>query len=603
MTNSSRSIRIISTVALVGALIIEFAFILQGIEFTDSGYWATNYNVLFSNPESISSSFSGVYFTIFLGACWLKLTSWMGLLGLRVGYYLVILLTGLLAFKILKLVYGFSYPVITSAMLVTLFYCTNDMQGELCWLSYNDLSALFYTIAIFLILKGNESSKWYTLLAGVILGMNTFLRLPNILGLLLPLLLLGYECSKGFWKRGIRDGGTCALGFLIGIGTVLLIMVLMGHLPFFLSSFDLLIESGRSQQGSHGVWKLLSRFIKDHFDSLKVGISVCFLWVLTLIGGLGLQERKNLPLILVISIAVLLGLTVSLFLDKYVRWMFPDLWAWTLTGVPFLFLIPRIFVLSRPFKAFLNSAEAQREVLLILLSLTCLLIGPLGSDRAILNYRFYMWIPLGLLCCLLCQMQELKCGLLRMSKVGLVFVKVMVVSSICLLGLIDKFHTVFRDNQNRLQLIHTVDHLKLRGLLTTKERSKEIMDLLSNCNRFIAPGTAVLAFENIPMVNYLTDSVPFLNNPNPQYYLIEQFREIIKRSSPQNGYSLPVIVNAKVEISDPWPQKMELLIHPDNKIQETYSEMRALIEDYKMSNGYVLVWESDSFQIWSPKPG
>ena len=54
-------------------------FIWQGIDFTDRGYWLTNYNLIFNHPENIKQGFS-CYLSVILGGAWLKIFNFLGIL-------------------------------------------------------------------------------------------------------------------------------------------------------------------------------------------------------------------------------------------------------------------------------------------------------------------------------------------------------------------------------------------------------------------------------------------------------------------------------------------------------------------------------------------
>ncbi|MGB9595421.1 MAG: hypothetical protein ACPL7B_03990 [Candidatus Poribacteria bacterium] len=89
---------------IITAIIIIFPllFIWQGLDFTDTGYYLTNYQQMFNDPETVKYSFV-IWLTNIIGSCWIKVFGdLLGLLGLNIAGVLVLYLTIFLSYLILK---------------------------------------------------------------------------------------------------------------------------------------------------------------------------------------------------------------------------------------------------------------------------------------------------------------------------------------------------------------------------------------------------------------------------------------------------------------------------------------------------------------------
>lgn len=84
-------------------IIFPLLFIWQGLDFTDTGFYLTNYQQIFNDPKSIEYSFA-LWLTNIIGGLWVKVFGdSLGLLGVNIAGVLVLYLTIALTYLILRL--------------------------------------------------------------------------------------------------------------------------------------------------------------------------------------------------------------------------------------------------------------------------------------------------------------------------------------------------------------------------------------------------------------------------------------------------------------------------------------------------------------------
>ena len=153
-------------------------FVWQGLDFTDMGFLLVTYQQFYSAPET------NVYFllnwlTAFIG-------HWMGesfggsVVIYKFGASVILAVTGMVAYLGLSAELGRRW-MLAVFIFITFLFATKTSAN---WISYNNLTALFYVLGGVLLFTGlRRNRRAWVLLAGVILGANLFIRFPNLLGI------------------------------------------------------------------------------------------------------------------------------------------------------------------------------------------------------------------------------------------------------------------------------------------------------------------------------------------------------------------------------------------------------------------------------------
>ena len=112
-------------------------------------------------------------------------------------------------------------------------------------------------------------------------------------------------------------------------------------------------------------------------------------------------------------------------------------------------------------------------------------------------------------------------------------------------SLISAYQFTYRDTENRLDMIHTVNYPDLKYVFTTEERAHVVQGLVDQLPLYVKKDDYVLEYGDIPLVYYLTGSRPYLDNSWPDLYTSDQFSDKLNQSLKEKGI-LPVIGTGKV---------------------------------------------------------
>jgi hypothetical protein len=165
-----------------------------------------------------------------------------------------------------------------------------------------------------------------------------------------------------------------------------------------------------------------------------------------------------------------------------------------------------------------------------------------------------------------------------------------------IIGLFFAFSSPYFDRSSRLEMLYTIPNDHLKGIFTSKERADVVQELLIASKDYVKPDDYVLAYDNIPMYNYLTETIPYLSNPWPGIYPSEMFRDDIKNSL-QKKSDLPVVVLQKVNTLDSnWPENFAES-YKDKKSNEKRNQY---MNDFLKEFNYKIVWENSAFAIMKP---
>ena len=196
-------------IIILGVLWIVIHMTL-GIDMEDSGYYLAKYRYIFE-PE-IQVQTGSMLLTEMIGG-------WIYHM-LPSHQYLVFVVLGcgsyfLTAFLVYRFFRRKKYDLILlCALLVGVFFSCSWIR----MLNYNALSMLFQTIALLLLMQGlKRKHKKYAFVAGVMIGLNVLIRLPNILQFCFGAVFLWhYGICKGEWKKGFQNLGWFVLGGIAG---------------------------------------------------------------------------------------------------------------------------------------------------------------------------------------------------------------------------------------------------------------------------------------------------------------------------------------------------------------------------------------------------
>ena len=244
LSNTKQEHTLLFNIIVFLIVIYPLLFIRQGLDFTDMGFWLTNYNLIFTHPHQVVHGFS-CYLSEIIGGMWLFLFGWAGVIGIKLGYALVLYITIFCVYQALKRFFNKTHVVLM--LFTALVFITKSFTN---WVSYNDLTALFYVLSgLFLYRSINDRRRVSCFLAGFMIAASVFVRIPNIFAVFLLLLPVYYDLrTKNFGRETFADYGFRGLGFLSGLAGVTGLMLLCGHLEIYINSlvgiFNLCVIAG-----------------------------------------------------------------------------------------------------------------------------------------------------------------------------------------------------------------------------------------------------------------------------------------------------------------------------------------------------------------------
>jgi hypothetical protein len=580
--------------------ILQVLLIFQGFDLSDEGFLSTFYSRIFSNPNSVSYNFM-FWLTGVIGGAWSKISSPLGLLGLRLGGAIVNTLTVILTYYLLKKYLKPEY--LKLGLLLVVLSLNNDIKI----LNYNTLSSFFYVTVIIFLFTGLQKNQFLNILVGgFIAGLNIFIRTPNILelGLVLGILYNNYLSGQSS-TIAIRQISGFLTGFIAAIVVVVFAMYLSGHLPIYLGSLKLLYAMGKGQvqtteiQGGYGLSRLLYLFRSNNVVSIKYALIV-----VAGISGLVYLNNKfknnSKPEKIFTQAVVYFAITVTLFLIIIRR----------IDHFTILFTITGLILLTAVSMAFTH-IEKERK-LLFFFGCFFLLSFPLGSSDGIYTAgRYCLWIALPITMDYLLKIRSFNfnlsvlrdkqefSGKVWVGENHLGNVKKWLVFIFVFAGFYFVYFYPFFDRRNRIQMHYALQSDKLKGIYTTKGRAEVFNELLRESAKYIKEDDYVIAYDDMAIFYYATNTIPQLSNPLPAVYNTYQFQSDLN-SIFEKSRNLPPVIRQKIATigdASKWPEE----ILPVNYFtMERNLDKNNILDSFLKKNNYQEVWANKVFMILIP---
>ncbi len=619
----------------LGLAIAPVLFIWQGLDFTDMGFNLVSARDMILDPGNGAGY--EAFLSMFLGGLWVKVSSSWGLLGARFGVVLVYWAIFAASYVVLK---DFLSPSRTVIALFATFLFTQ----RTFWISYNNITSLFACLALVALYLGHKSQigRLYVL-SGALCSLAFFARVPNILMAgfgFLPLIvhvLFDHNLKdRMIWKRT----GLFFLGYLGMFLSVCAFLIWGGYWEAYYDALARLVGMSSSDHRLFSSGALIDRFIKDHNRVLSLGVVLffsgtgisCFLRIrrvstyfaiasLTLFSfyiGWNYYRSPYLisPVLFWLALAGVIWIAWMLLKNghpestlagcKYqkivrVSCLLISL-AVLLVSISYLYHNPRSSVYDPVFGlVYIVSAIAlvrawrqddRTQFFALLAGISMMLTVPLGSSNGIRNALHGLWFALPLT---LNVIQEIQLKCLGSSKPYTKSVALFANLGVILLlamSVAISYRYTYRDSNDRFEMRFTVDHPKLRGIFTTKERAEVVQEVLDELGKYVKPGDYLLGYHTVSTLYFLTETRPYLYNSWPFLYepdLLRHYLEKAQKERPED----PVVVRSKYSLQNfEWPKRNFM-----NKTTQ-YKENIKTMEEFLERKGYQKVWENGLFEIF-----
>ena len=559
-------------------------FVWQGLDFSDMGFWLTGYQQFYTHPDTMDFQ-SVCWLTTFIGH-WVGLALGGSVMAYKLGYVVVVTSSAIIAYQLLASQLGRS-RMLAAMVLLTVFF-TKVKFGN--WIGYNELTALFYLAGAALLFWGLVNNrKLLVVLAGIVLGANTFIRLPNLLGITLVSAVWLQAWAYRWSSRDVLTRSFVFLGgFSLGVALVWGLIVLNGQQAIYFQGIQAIFDLALNANSHHPGSGLLRGFIIGHIKAFGAAFSIVII-------GIWIANWVSKQKILIASVVILIG-ALLVFYIIYVRWK----WIYCVPGICYIVLLSIVF---------LESKKNPSLALLAFIAGMILLLAPLGSNLGISNSVYGMWLALPLTLISLWRVSDLAFsfsfklrgdgfepnGKFSMETRGFHVFAITIVLALLFQTLVSAWQHTFYDNKNRFTMTHSIAHPLLAGTYTTAERAKVVTELLEAMSHYSKPGDEILALNSIVALYFLTETHPWLGISWPDYESPERIATLI-RTKEQTGARLPVIVRATGSIYDnSWPVAAQPLASYWGQ-----KEARRVFEEFEKKHGYVVGWSNGFFEILTP---
>lgn len=461
----------------------------QGVDITDTGYSLGNFRFL---EELEGMWYIATYLANVVGVFFSKLPFGNTMMGMN--FY-----TGLLVSAMSITAYFF----FLKRMSPWIVFLGEVMALSLCWcptvILYNYMTYLFLLLGALCLYEGlTEDKKYFFVLAGILLGMNVTVRMPNVTqaSLILAVWYYGYLKKKKF-SLVVKETLLCFGGYLLGFGVIFCI-ILMQH---GISSYIAMLQSlfGMSAKvTSYTPGGMITEVIKDYIENLKWFVGMV-LGILA--GGVGFrlwkgkwEPLKKIGYVLCILVLFRLYYAKGMFNIKY--YTYESMFSWVAV---FLMISIVVYVWT-----VFRKKASESDKLLAFLLLLMIAITPLGSNNGIYPTVNFMFLCIPFTIWLVTKEWQT-----WIFPVKAMLTAVLIALFIQSVGFGTTF--VFRDGtQGEKRDTKIVNNDILKGMYTSATRAKAIEELtdFAETSQYANQNKEVLLYGNIPSVSYFLDLPP-----------------------------------------------------------------------------------------------
>lgn len=542
---------------IVVIVLWNIPFLSKGIDVDDTAYSLARYRYIFDDLYRVESG--KMLLTTIIGGILYRIGGSYRVLILNATHLFSLLLSGCFLYHVLK------RKVRDSILLVAIL---TGMLYSCSWvriLNYNSLSMFFLTCAIAFLIQDLKEEKWYYgVFAGFILGINIYIRLPNILYACLGIVFLwNYGILKRNWKKAFHNlafyaaGGVCGtiLGAIIEIG----FLGIDKFLGMFIST-----AASASQSGSrHGISHMLELFLGGIKSGIKVWIPWCVFLLIAIVCWRFLQKSGNKKMIAAGTVSIeIFVFAGSLYMGNKYDVLEISVMArfGGIIGVCFLGVsIGALFYYAKKNTFFSSIA------VLLFLSETVLIFG---TDNGWYYQVVFMIFPIMAVCVLLSGSGN------SAGRSGVLFL-------IFVLGLMGsrgvRYATQYTFREDSIsELTCSVELPGYAGMKTSEYRARILNELNEQLKIYATADKEILALGNASICYAIADAGPCINSfwPDLEGVTLERFTEQVERKLSEGNY--PVIVLVELGYNQPYDlaklEYVQKMIKDENYILKYFNE-------------------------------
>lgn len=564
-------------------LIFPFVSVEQGLDISDTLYSLGNFTFFDQMDANWKLS---IFIPSVFGHILTFLPGAGTVLGMKIYTTLVISIMALLVYFSLK-------TVIPGWML----FVGEWIAESVCWcpsiILYNYLTYFFMTIGILFLLAAimtveGAKQKRILFIAGLLLGINVAVRLPNVLeaGFILVLWFADFLEKKKI-RDSIRKTLICIAGYILGAGACVLCAILTYGPSAYGSMINWLFGVANDSNGTHGASSTLAVTLEAYGHTL----AVMTIMIPCIVAGVILFQLKfkKVWMIRLAKVLYLLGILVlvryyfaeGVFTTNYYYYdsMFQAAMMFIILSIILDILdIVSGFMDRLGYVSIMSGTNGER--IFAMVSMLIILITPLGSD----NYTFPLVNNFILIAPItLTQLRRV----IRRSRGGAVHfpwqsMSLMVVVVLLVQGTLFKYGFSFIDGMDgtKRDTKMSSEIPKAEGLVTTKDNASELIKLYNALSDNDLLDKKLLQFGNAPGMSYLF-------NMEPAIYT-----------------SWPALASNRIEDFDNALMTMEdypVIVTDANINSDSHgiSDKLDILMDYIASNDYNIVFEDEKYVVYA----
>lgn len=539
---------------------------IQGFDMCDEGWVLSAYQQIFNDPTACEYQFL-YYNTLLVGGIWNQIFGSLGYFGFRLLGAICSTAIAYLVYLILRKDIN-RWCIFVGIMLFNLGYAFV--------FHHNWMTAFGVTLAALFLFKGLKiSNKWWVLLAGIIVGLNIFTRIPNVSMFSLVLVFIPYYLYNKDIRATFQLILFAILGVLVGIGCEMLFMYSLGHFHIFMDSITSGFSAASAGDSTHSLSRTIGIYKENYYTIFKqLAFFLSVPMYLYFANKLIYNEKFR---------KIILWGAVAFYF--FVIWKMAES-TYIIYGISYL--VYCVYALKHP--------EDKNVIYLISIAFVILFFLPFGSDYGVGNMGpSCIWIAtpltIGLLYKILQEQETITYRNVR------IFVCVFILA---LAGktIYDTSLNCYFDHGSRLKKTARPKAV-LATTYTSPQKVAQLDTLIEHLQPLVMKNDYLLCFQCISTLNYLTETRPYLGNSWPWTYTASDMeRHFIKAK--ETIPTLPVIVRNKSAIAS-WEKPAKDWDNTSAEDQWNFNTRKIeLIQEFIRDNDYSIHWENDLFQILIP---
>lgn len=469
---------------------------------------------------------------------------------------------------------------------------------SLCWCP----TALLYNYLTYVLMAGGvmalyvglyEEKNKYLVIAGVCLGVNVFVRFPNLAEMALILAVWAY----GFIKKRkfgyvVKQTMWCVLGYVLGMGVILGYLTVRYGLDEYISAIVRLL-SMPSEASDYTITSMVIYQLQNYRQNLIWLRYLAFFVMLGILGFLVWPKKYK-------RIAQI-GYVACVFVGFYYLMMKKNMFNMKYSTKPSAFQWA-VFLLTATIIAgvitIFRKKATEQEKLLSGLGILVILITPLGSNNHLYSsinnlflvapftlyqlYLFLKWLP-----------QQVSLRKVSGISLSMFPVKAMILSMLFMLGVQSLgfgIVYVFSESDGGENLHTKIENSDiLKGMYTSPDRAKVLGELCQYVKEQGLTGREVILYGQIPALSYYLE-MPFAITSWPElrsynYEVMVSDLEALTDGI-EVGAEQPVII-------------MEAgCLSPDAGEDRKYALLMEWADQYE----YVITFENEKFAVLQVQP-